>query len=213
MVTDFPLPIQHKARISTGPAMAALSPAQQRFVIAMIETGSNKVRAALQAGYGSDKDGEGQNYHSAATAGSRLAAHPKVRAALKEQSVAMLEASTLKAAATMVGLLDNPDPRVRHKAAEQVLDRSGLTITHKQEIAVVHDDMENKSVRELLEYIRTQSVAAGVDPKKLLAHEGIDPNVIDAEFTEVDKKDVIISGEDYNEKVIASSEGLEDLLG
>lgn len=180
-----------------GPKMSALLPRQQAFVIAMLENGGNRVRAALEAGYGeSAKTGE-QSYSSAATAGWRLAHDDDIIAAMQEQTDRMLQSGSIKAAATLISLLDSNDTKTKAKVAQDILDRSGHGAITKQEISVTHED---KTTAELLAFIKTAAAEQGLDARKLIGQAGLDPNILDAEFEEV------------KDEPAPSDEGLEDLL-
>lgn len=176
-----------------GPKMSALLPRQQAFVIAMLENGGNRVRAALEAGYGESRTGE-QSYSSAATAGWRLAHDDDIIAAMQEQTDRMLQSGSIKAAATLISLLDSNDVKVKSKVAQDILDRSGHGAITKQEISVTHED---KTTAELLAFIKTAAAEQGLDARKLIGQAGLDPAILDAEFEEVPKP---------------TDEGLEDIL-
>lgn len=184
--------------------MSTLSDKQQRFVMAMIETGGNRVRSALLAGYGEKSGTPDQRYRAAAMTGSRLAHDEDIIAATQEQAEKMMKAGAIKAAAVMIELMDSADPKVRLKAASETLGISGIQSVAKQEIKVEHHD---QTTGELLRFITTAAREQGLDPRKLLGQVGVDPKILDAEFTEVPKDTAELS-----ETAETSTEGLEDLL-
>lgn len=175
-----------------GPAMLELPDIEQQFVVALIQNGGNQTRAALAAGYGTTSNA-GSTDQIARNAGWRLAHRPRVIAAIREQAEKMLQAGVIRAGQILNDLMENGDPKVAMKAAEAVLDRGGMQIVHKQQIEVT----DNRTATELMAFIREAAAEQGLDPKKLLGQAGVGAEIIDAEFTEV---------------LVASSEGLEDLL-
>ena len=192
-----------------GPRMSTLSEKQQRFVMAMIQTGGNRVRSALLAGYGEKSGTPDQRYRAAAMTGSRLAHDEDIIAAVQEQAEKMMKAGAIKAAAVMIELMDSPDPKVRQKAASETLAISGIQGIAKQEIKVEHS---NQSTAELLKFIKDAAREQGLDPRKLLGQVGVDPNILDAEFTEVPKSTATFNENQDDQTKISSSDGLEDLL-
>jgi phage terminase small subunit len=189
---------------NAGPKMQQLPDQWQRFVMAMIETGGNRVRSALLAGFGAKSGTPDQRYRAAAMTGSRLAHDERITEAIQEQAERMMKAGAIKAAAVMIELMDSPDPKVRQKAASETLAISGIQGVAKQEIKVEHTD---KTTGELLAFIRSAAKDQGLDPRKLLGSVGVDPSILDAEFTEVPKDTDTLS-----ETAETSTEGLEDLL-
>lgn len=179
-----------------GPKMLELTDRQQAFVLAMIETGGNKTRSAINAGFG------GENYNAAASYGHKLARDPKIIAAMQELAEQWLMAGAIKAAGTLIELLDNPDPKVRFKASVEALNRAGLQVETKHMIKIEHTD---KTTTELLDFIKTAAIEQNLDPRLLLGQAGIDPTILDAEYTEVTADSPAV-------EPASTLEGLEDLV-
>lgn len=176
-----------------GPAMAELTEIERQFVIAMLENGGNQKQAALIAGYGRDSTEGARRDNTAIVAGYRVSHRARVIAAMREQAEKMLQSGVMMAAAVQIELLNNSDPKVRQKAVTSTLDRGGMQIIHKQQIEVT----DNRTAKELLDFIKQAAAEQGLDPRKLLGQAGVSMDIIDAEF---------------EEHVEASNEGLEDIL-
>jgi phage terminase small subunit len=171
-----------------GPKMLALSPRHRAFVIGLLMNRGNQTRAAALAGYS-----------TASSQGLRVVAHrvahrEDVQEAIQEEAKRRINATAIMATERIVEALDDGDPRIRLKAAKQILDSTGLGAVFKHEH---HVEVESKTTRELLDFIKGAAREQGLDPKKLLGSAGVPQDVIDAEF----------------EEVVSSTEGIEDLLG
>jgi hypothetical protein len=172
-----------------GPAMRACNVNQRAFVIALLETGgSSKKLAAKMAGYGLSDNASG-------SAGSSLSRHPKVLAALKEEADRRIRSGAVLAASVLLEIAEDPLHKDRFKAAQELLNRSGL-IVETQHRVVVEDQ---RSTDEIERRILTLAEKLGIDPVKLLGYVpatgGTD--IIDGECTDVEDD---------------GSEGLEDIL-
>jgi phage terminase small subunit len=176
--------IPEDAKLS--PKMKGLSEKAKRFVIALVELGGRDMnRAAMMAGY------EGSPASMNVTA-SRLAADPRVQAALLEEAKALMASSALSATATMIQIMENPigSARDRLSAAKMVLAFAGMeqaAQVSKVEVSITEDRAEQ------IAQVKAMAAELGLDPRKLLGKAGV---TIDAEFTEVK----------------AGTEGLEDIL-
>lgn len=164
-----------------GPAMRALNPAQQRFVIAMLELGStNYSRAALVAGY---KPGDGLRVTA-----HRLAHDEKVLRALQEESRRRLQASAPMAVSELVKMAEGGtlDEKLKLKAIEMILNRTGFHALSEHRVDVQHSYSDPDAIAR----IQALSKQLGLDPVKLLGTAGVKTDdkgqVIDAEFEEVD---------------------------
>lgn len=154
-----------------GPAMAKLNERQQAFVMGLIQLG-NQGRAYVAAGYPEDPTGGNP---------SKLAHDPKVQDAIKEVGQKMLNAGSVQAVKFLLDTVDceSAERKDRIKAAEMIMNRSGLhaTTEHKVEVtrAVKTPDEKIKRIREL-------SSKYGIDAEKLVG--GL---VIEAEYEEVEE--------------------------
>ena len=182
-----PIQIPMPADGDFGPAMQALNPNHRAFVIALLMNRGNAARAAQLAGYAGNSD-------TIKVQGYRIAHRDDVQLAIQEEARRRINASAIQATETLVELLNDGDPKIRLKAAQQVLASTGLGAIFKHEH---QHTVENKTQRELLDYIKLAAAEQGLDPRKLLGRAGVTDDVLDAEFAEV---------------IIPSSEGLEDLL-
>lgn len=177
-----------------GPAMQALQPRQRAFVYALVECGGNYSEAAAAAGYGSESKDAATKSATCRVAGHRLAHHPAVLAAIKEEGERRLQSGVLIAASELVKMAQDPFSKHQYKAAVALLDRGGLPIIHRQEIDVRHTKSDKDIRNEIIEFCKVLNL----DPQRLLGQA-----VTDAEFTPV------ISAEDAE---IESTLGLEDVL-
>ena len=170
-----------------GPAMRACTDKQQRFVISILETGSdNFTRAALEAGYAATPE-------SARRIGSALMRNDNVLDALAEERRKRLTAATPLAVSTLRTIIENQQlpTRDRLRAIEIVLNRSGMgpetNVNVRGAIAHVHrvlsPEEQDAKIANLARFLN-------LDPQKLLG------TVVDAEY----------------EEVTATAEGLEDVL-
>lgn len=170
--------------------MRALNSAKQRFVIAVLELGStNYSRAARIAGY---KEGPGIKVTA-----HRLAHNPKVIAALNEEAKRRLQASAPMAISELLKIAETEmDGRLKLKAIEMILNRTGFNAISEHKIDVQHTYSDPAAIAR----IRDLSMQLGLDPTKLLGTAGVkideDGQVIEGEFTEADSDDEELSGDD-----------------
>lgn len=167
-----------------GPAMQKCTPKQRKFVIACLTIGSGHwQRAAAMAGY------SGSNEVLRVT-GFRTAQLQHVRAAILEMAASNLAAHTIVAQATVLDIMtdERADKKTRLRAAEMVMDRTGLHSKTEHNVNVTHELGDRASMVALLQAKVKQN--PGMFDKlpepvqKLLAAP--QPKVIeDAEFTEV----------------------------
>ncbi len=153
-----------------GPAFAALTEMQQKFVIAsLILGGGNDAEAARVAGY-APEFAKQQAY--------TLMRKPSVVAALKEEAELRITGGAMLASSALVAIVKNPLHKDHFKACIELLNRSGLQFIQKHE--VIHTD--NRAAAELVRFIKTMAQKNNLDPATLL---GYDDGVVDAAFTEV----------------------------
>lgn len=176
---------------SYGPAMAALSPLQRRFVIAMCETGGGNASLAYRmAGPNT------VNENTIKVAASLLLHTDKVLLAIREEADRRCRSGAILGASALSEIAMDTTHKDRFKAASALLDRAGLGLVQKSEVVHVH-----KNDEEAIERIRTLAKVLGLDAQKLLGHAGatVSPPAeapLDVEF----------------EDVTPSTDGLEDLI-
>lgn len=157
-----------------GPAMAALSDRQRRFVMAMLMIPNcSHAKAAREAGY-SDVKG------AAKVRGHYCAHNPGIQAALREEAGKRLNGLSVIAANVMMDvMLDERSPiKDKLKAASAVLDRTGFAAAQNINVNKIVTD---NSGRAIMERIEKAAAALGVDaagllglgPMKVIEH---DPN-------------------------------------
>lgn len=170
-----------------GPAMKMLSPRARAFVLALVELGGNpQERAAAMAGYGGNKAVR-------EVTASRLAADPRVQAAIVEEAKALARSASLTAIAETIKILTGVTPaaaQVRLNAASRIMTLAGME--PDKNVNVNHMvDVAPSAKQQIAEVIRL-SKDVGIDPRKLLGKAGV---IVDAEF-----------------QVVGDKTGLEDLL-
>ncbi len=152
-----------------GPAMEALSPMMQQFVLALIQTGCSHAKAAELAGYQG-----GPNTWKAM--GWKLAHDARVQAAVHEEAQKLIRSTSIMAIGVITDIARDPkvDPKARLKAATELLNRSGLHATSEHKVTVERTLTD----AGMIERIKTLATALGLDPKVLLGSAA----VVDAEF-------------------------------
>jgi hypothetical protein len=131
------------------------------------------------------------------TSGHRLRHDPRILDAIQELAKDRFRLVAHRATEELVRLLDSPDEKVRIKAADMVLARTGLGAAQQIEVNHKHSigDLDDKAmIRRIAQLAEEQ----GMDPIKLLGSRGV---AIDAEFEVVSEAEPAMS-----------SAGLEDLL-
>lgn len=154
---------------SLGPAMRALTAAQQRFVLALCTMAdpTDETSAARLAGYAQPGNGAHFNMRN-----------PKVLAAIREEADKRIRAGALIGARALTEIAMDTQHKQRFQAAQALLDRAGLQVVAVQKIDVTHRD--ERSNEALIADIRRIAIANGLDPVKLLGQ-----NAIEGEFVEV----------------------------
>lgn len=174
-----------------GPAMQRLNERQRRFVHAMIENGGlNNRRAALDAGFADSPTNPNQLNVTA----HRLSHDENIQAAIKEEGIRLLNAGTFLAVKVCLEIAADPTTMKKDKlkAAEMIMNRTGLHATSEHKVAVTHVD---RTTDETVKRIEQLAKSMGLDPKLLLGQAAID-----AEFVEVVERphvpdDFIIGGD------------------
>ena len=147
--------------IEYGPAMADLSERQRAFVVAMLEhPGITQHRAAELAGYQNSPGGMRVQGHT-------LAHHPKVQAAIREETGKRLNSLSLLAANVMADVMLDPEAPLKEKlkAASAVLDRTGFAAAQNIN---VNKTVTDNSGQAVLARIERAAAVLGIDPAALL---------------------------------------------
>jgi hypothetical protein len=143
-----------------GPAMAALTPKQRNYVLAMAsDPFGNPTQWARLAGYSDVKEG-------AKVRGHELSHDPNVDAAVKELSkTALGTLGPFLAAAGLLRIARKPDHPDHFKSLLAIANRVGMNETTEHTVKVEHTDLRGDA---LLERIRALAVRLGVDETKLI---------------------------------------------
>ncbi len=173
-----------------GPAMRRLLPRQRAFVQAYMALGASGRgmghRAAAIAGYDGDEE-------SLRVRGSVLLSDQRVQDALLEEGRKALNSHGPIAADVVHEIMVDPTvaKKDRLRAAEMVLNRSGLHGTTEHKVQVEHQVDEGLMLRK----VEMLCAQLGLDPRKLLGPvlaakaqqiEHDRQAVVDAEFVEVE---------------------------
>jgi hypothetical protein len=128
-----------------GPALASLTPKQRAFALAYV-AGATQAEAVRAAGYST------ANETVISVAGTRLAHHPRIQAALHEEAFKMIRSSGPKAIITLQSLAFDAavKPRDRITAALALLDRGGLGATTQHRVDVFKHEPSRAEVRARL---------------------------------------------------------------
>ncbi len=118
-----------------GPAMSALNPRQQAFVVAMFELGASGtyVDAARRAGYPDNDTGYIR------LAAHRLAHSDKVQAAFREEAERMAAGLLPLAHKMMADIAKNPSHPDHFKAIKHSQALAGVSPTQRHEVVHKHD--------------------------------------------------------------------------
>ena len=161
-----------------GPAMLALKEKQRAFVTCLLLEPPGhgaQVNAARRAGYGTAKK---KPVHMANIA-SRLARHPKVVAAILEESRKMLRTGSPEAVNALIAMIRDPNHKGHLRAVGMMLERTDPTVYHQ------HVTVERKqSEEEMVEFVRRFAKELGVDESKLLGCSRSLPT-IETDYVEV----------------------------
>ena len=140
-----------------GPAMAALTPKQSRFVLAMASMPlSSAAEWARAAGYSDHKEG------------AKVRAHEVLQSESVQAAVLELAKQTLGtvgpmlAARQLIRIASDPKDRNRMKAIEMIAARTGLPEIEQIEVKHVLD------IEQVKERIRVLAAAQGLDGEKLI---------------------------------------------
>ncbi len=171
-----------------GPAMQKCNPLQQRFVIALLETGArDNTEAARLAGYSPTSR---KSLHAQ---GWTTAHNPNVMAAIREEADKRLQSGALLAASVLVEICRDPLDKNRFKAAVELLNRAGLIVETRHRVVVT----DNRTKEQMENDILAMAKAQGVDPRQLLGNAASEivarrakqsDQTIEGEFEEVSEE-------------------------
>jgi phage terminase small subunit len=155
-----------------GKAMSLLNDKQRRFVIEMLQRGVAKkscMGAASAAGYHREY-------------GYNLMRDENVLAAMREETTKRLSGAALIGVNTIIDIARNGKHKDQLKAAIKLAELTGYTSEQRIVVEHINHDMKGQLAR-----IKNMAQQLGLDARQLIAQAGItDPDVIDAEFTEVE---------------------------
>lgn len=165
--------ISEDDRLSFGPAMLALTPRQQAFVVACFMTGQeNNALHARMAGYQGTPA-------TLATTGHRIAHDPAVLAAMLEEATKKMHSGVVMATGRLIHLAGNAkEEKDQLKAIGMILNRAGLHEKTEHKLTVKRESSE----AEMLQSIEKMAAFLGIDPKKLTGNV----KIIEGEFTAVE---------------------------
>lgn len=170
-----------------GPCMTICTEQERTFVVAYLETGGrNHTTAAQIAGFGAG------NNASARQQGWRLVHRPRVLAAIREEADKRLKTGAILGASVLIEIAETPGHKDQMKAAVELLNRAGLIVATKHEVEVT----DNRTTSTLLARVHELAQRLDIDPRKLLGQATGAPQIVDAEFEDVER----------------GADGLEDLL-
>lgn len=160
-----------------GPALLALSPPMRAFVYAKVHFGCSNAEAARRAGYSKDKA------HNAKVTAYQLAHRDDVQAAIIEASRKVMASEGPRSIKTLVDIRDDKgkDAKDRIKAATELLNRGGLNAVSEHHVKVEHRMTDAQRDARIVALCKELGISDGEARKMLVA-----PDVIDAEFTEVE---------------------------
>lgn len=178
---DTPVAVVVPDEACLGPAMLKLTERQQKFVMAMIELGGvGHARAAISAGYSYNPDKPNKIEVQAYC----LAHDEKIQDAIKEVGIRMLNAGAILAVKTVLEIADNPQAEMkdRLKAAEMIMNRTGLHALTEHKATVVH---KTEKTADMVRFVETMAGKLGLDPVKLIGN-----CVIEGDFEEMPEDDL-----------------------
>jgi hypothetical protein len=148
--------------LELGPAMAALSPRQRKYVLAMCAAPlDNPTEWARMAGY------RDNGKTAIRVRAWELEHDDRIRAAVFEISRQLLgTVGALLATRQLIRIASDPKEKRHSQAVEAILNRTGFH--EKQEVQVTHADLTGEA---LIERIRSLANQLGIDPEKLLSAE------------------------------------------
>lgn len=155
-----------------GPAVKALTEKQRLWLFRYIDNGGKKAAAAIDAGYPKEWAND---------TGSKLSRNPSILAAIKEVAESRIRGSAVTAIDVMIQIMNDPTHKDRFRAAIEVANRSGMIVATQHEVKVTTQD-DSSTIQRIAILARQ----LGMDPVKLLGSAGVQGEIIDAEFVEID---------------------------
>jgi len=151
------------------------------------------VEAARLAGYGG-------NHNTLRVQGARLAHDPAIRDAMLEEGIGRLGSAVPVATAVLVQLAQvATKDSTRLKAISMILNRAGIPEATVHNVNVRREESEGEKIERAVRLAK----AMGLDPKALLGRAGVSLSQSSA----VDPEGEVVDAE-----VVATTEGIEDLL-
>lgn len=167
-----------------GPAMAALTERQRRFVLVYVESGdTNATRVAMKAGYG-------RTYASTRVAGCLTMQNPKVKTAIQEECRRRLDMMGPVGLMALSQIAADPCHKDRLKAAEMILNRVGLNAVSEHRVIV-----DNIGDREMIEYLRERAKQEGRPDDAFLGGKDVGA-LLEGRYEEIIGPEEEITGED-----------------
>jgi len=165
MSTENAISIPLPADDDLGPAMRRLTDMQKKYVIAylMNPTLHGHTQAAIIAGYG-------KNRHDTAKHMAWLLSHnEKVQAAMREEADRRIRTGAIIASSRLLDIVEDKTHKDNFKAVVEVLNRAGLIVETQHRVVVERDD----DMMSVIERVKKQAVALGLDPAMLLKKVGL----------------------------------------
>jgi len=159
--------------------MLALTERQQKFVVAVAESGTdNYTRCAREAGYSTDSEG------ALRVAAHRLIHDSKIQEAFQEYTAAALKGGAPLALRAVIEIASDPQHKDRLRAAQTILDRTGHHATSEHTVKVQDVSRTDEAMIERIKQLGKELNLAPAEVQKMIANTGI---TIDAEFSEVEE--------------------------
>ncbi|MGH3511444.1 MAG: hypothetical protein ACRDRB_04120 [Pseudonocardiaceae bacterium] len=153
-----------------GPFMRALAPRHRVFVVSYCSNGCNGADAAREAGFLDTGTG------AIRVRSHRLLHRPDVRAAIREWTLAMIEAKLPVYRELMDEIAENPSHKDQFKALVHVQAISGMAAIHKHE----HEHTVIVTDAEKIEKIKQLAAKHNIPLEQVLG------DAVDVEFSEVE---------------------------
>jgi len=169
---------QPPAEGDMGPKMTALTEKQQAFVVAVANLGTmDFTRCAAAAGYST------VSQTSLQVQAWRLAHDPRIQEAMFEFAQRRMQAGSLVALDVMLNIATNPQHKDQFKAAQTVLDRTGLHAKSEHKVTVEDVSKTDEAMVARFLHLAKQNKMPIEQIRATLEGTGV---VIDADFTVVE---------------------------
>ena len=157
-----------------GEAMLALSGKQRRFVCALTVAGGNYSRAYIWAGY------DTTNRSSTAAAASRLANSEKVVAAIREETLRLINSSTLYASNRLLQIAAGQDDKLALQACLALMNRTGFHEKTEHRVVVKREN-STEELQILFRQLAQKNALEVIDVEatEVPALEYTDPDLAD----------------------------------